>query len=97
MSRRIENLEERLRTQWFQRGKQGAALTDVGARFLSAAEQLQYLSNNELPGHTSNSSTTQQLECHARPSTRTGRLRATASRLDCRVRARPYARAQGRN
>jgi DNA-binding transcriptional LysR family regulator len=40
ISRRIANLEERLGTQLFRRGKQGAALTDDGARLLPAAEQM---------------------------------------------------------
>ena len=40
ISRRIANLEERLGTQLFRRGKQGAALTDNGARLLPAAEQM---------------------------------------------------------
>lgn len=40
ISRRIANLEERLGRQLFQRGKQGAALTEDGARLLPAAQQM---------------------------------------------------------
>lgn len=40
ISRRIADLEERLGSQLFQRGKQGATLTDSGARLLPAAEQM---------------------------------------------------------
>ena len=40
ISRRIANLEERLGSQLFRRGKQGAELTEDGARLLPAAEQM---------------------------------------------------------
>lgn len=40
ISRRIAQLEERLGRQLFRRGKQGAVLTDEGARLLPAAEQM---------------------------------------------------------
>ena len=40
ISRRIAKLEERIGSQLFARGKQGAVLTDEGARLLPAAEQM---------------------------------------------------------
>jgi DNA-binding transcriptional LysR family regulator len=40
ISRRVAHLEERLGCQLFSRGKQGAELTDAGARLLPAAEQM---------------------------------------------------------
>ena len=40
ISRRIAGLEARLNCQLFTRGKQGALLTDAGARLLPAAEQM---------------------------------------------------------
>lgn len=40
ISRRIANLEERLGSQLFLRGKQGSSLTEDGARLLPAAEQM---------------------------------------------------------
>jgi len=40
VSRRVAHLEERLGCQLFSRGKQGAELTDAGARLLPAAEQM---------------------------------------------------------
>ena len=40
ISRRIADLEQRLGSRLFRRGKQGAVLTDSGARLLPAAEQM---------------------------------------------------------
>ena len=40
VSRRLANLEQRLGCQLFSRGKQGATLTEAGARLLPAAEQM---------------------------------------------------------
>jgi DNA-binding transcriptional LysR family regulator len=40
VSRRVAHLEERMGCQLFSRGKQGAELTDAGARLLPAAQQM---------------------------------------------------------
>lgn len=40
VSRRVAHLEQRMGCQLFSRGKQGAELTDAGARLLPAAEQM---------------------------------------------------------